>query len=224
MIQRIKNRFKAKIASFLLEFFPTQIATYRLPVEFRPNGRILIVAPHNDDELIGCGALISKYGGICDILVCTESEDDNTTKARHKESLQYCKKYGANLVRNKLMIDGNPKSLKRQNLRINLNEYAHIFVPSVFERHPDHVAITQLIMNETRRNPSELYFYEVWSSLPYFDFFCAHHQNKMDDMDIFNSQIESYPYKKLIENRSRYRAVGLNASFAEAYLKNKIDI
>lgn len=221
MIQRIKNRIKAKIASFLLKFFPTQIATYRLPVEFCPNGPILIVAPHNDDELIGCGALISKYGNICDVLVCTVNDDDKTTDTRQKESLQYCKKYGANLIPNKLMIDGKPKSLQRQNLKIDLIEYAHIFVPSVFERHPDHVAITQLILNETRKYPLELYFYEVWSSLPYFDFFCSHHQNKIDDMDIFHSQIASYPYKELIENRSRYRAVGLNSTFAEAYLKIK---
>ena len=34
--------------------------------------RILVVAPHPDDETLGCGGLLALYGTQCDVLVMTD--------------------------------------------------------------------------------------------------------------------------------------------------------
>ena len=34
--------------------------------------RILIVSPHPDDETIGCGGILAKYGSQCDVVVLTD--------------------------------------------------------------------------------------------------------------------------------------------------------
>ena len=40
--------------------------------ELQKNEKILVVAPHPDDESLGCGGLMSKYGKQCDVLLLTD--------------------------------------------------------------------------------------------------------------------------------------------------------
>ena len=43
-----------------------------MSLDIKKNDRILIVAPHPDDETIGCGGLMLKYGEQCEILLLTD--------------------------------------------------------------------------------------------------------------------------------------------------------
>lgn len=43
------------------------------------NDKILVVAPHADDESIGCGGLLSLYGNQTDLLLITDGSKGYTT-------------------------------------------------------------------------------------------------------------------------------------------------
>lgn len=41
-------------------------------LRIKESDRILIVAPHPDDETLGCGGILAKYGEKCDVLLITD--------------------------------------------------------------------------------------------------------------------------------------------------------
>ena len=51
-----------------------------MEVNFKKTDKILIVSPHPDDETIGCGGLLAKYGPQCDILMLTDGRLGNIEK------------------------------------------------------------------------------------------------------------------------------------------------
>ena len=42
------------------------------PLNINPKARILVLAPHADDETIGCGGFLLKYGKQCDVVLLTD--------------------------------------------------------------------------------------------------------------------------------------------------------
>ena len=49
--------------------------------ELQKNEKILVVAPHPDDESLGCGGLMSKYGKQCDVLLLTDGRRGKSEKS-----------------------------------------------------------------------------------------------------------------------------------------------
>lgn len=41
-------------------------------LELNPDDKCLVIAPHADDESIGCGGLLLKYPDNCDVVVLTD--------------------------------------------------------------------------------------------------------------------------------------------------------
>ena len=63
----------------LKRFWLNLINGYNLPnlpkikkLEIRPTDKICILAPHADDESIGCGGLLALYGKQCDVVLLTD--------------------------------------------------------------------------------------------------------------------------------------------------------
>lgn len=57
-----------------------------------PSDKICILAPHADDESIGCGGLLAKYGSQCDVILLTDGRlngngntPEETVKIREAE-------------------------------------------------------------------------------------------------------------------------------------------
>ena len=48
------------------------------PLVIKETEKILIVAPHPDDESIGTGGLLSLYSNQCDVIVMTDGRYGNT--------------------------------------------------------------------------------------------------------------------------------------------------
>ena len=55
-----------------------------MKLSFSSKDRILIVAPHPDDEAIGCGGILALYGDQCDVLILT---DGSKGKSKLRPSL-----------------------------------------------------------------------------------------------------------------------------------------
>ncbi|OAQ41764.1 hypothetical protein A5893_01215 [Pedobacter psychrophilus] len=148
-------------------------------------GKTLIVAPHADDESLGCGgviALLRKYNQAVYILLLS----DGTLS--HPNSLLYPKEKLRNLRENEILNaakvldvpaknvifcrynDRNVPGLGSTNFEsaladinkiINIINPQSIFVPWRKDPHPDHVAAYQLV-NHAETYHAKIYEYPIW--------------------------------------------------------------
>ena len=71
------------------------------PLVIKETEKILIVAPHPDDESIGTGGLLSLYSNQCDVIVMTDGRYGNTEiyyVILKTESLFYMKSISGKLI------------------------------------------------------------------------------------------------------------------------------
>lgn len=155
------------------------------PVVTRPScERAVVIAPHPDDETIGCGgcvALLADMGTKVDVIAASAGEagfarafgpSSARGRAREGELRDACAILGATLHEVLRFPDGEladcVDDLARQ-LDKALSSLAPelIFVPWPLDDHPDHRAVARASALCTRlEEATEIWCYEVWSALP----------------------------------------------------------
>lgn len=145
-----------------------------------PTGTTVFVAPHPDDEVIGCGGLIQrllKQGGELHIVIMTAGEGShqnccNTPKEQIKEvRRRLCTDIDTSLGLDGQQIhmfgypDGGIQTEHEETMRlqtlINKIKPDVIFVPHWGEGWPDHVNTRQIIRNIANHHTT-IYEYCVW--------------------------------------------------------------
>jgi len=146
---------------------------YKLPLD----KHILIVAPHFDDEIIGCGGLIqycNKNNCMCDVLFMTNGDDGSSSihpkllvDIRKKESknakkiIGYYNEYYLDIKDGFLHDD---KIIRKQVEKlVDLNKYSQIFVTPEYDSHNDHreaYKIINSILKNTKYSKKEVFVYE----------------------------------------------------------------
>lgn len=143
---------------------------YSIPKENElPADKVLVIAPHQDDESIGCAGTILKHtksGKKAEIAFCTHESND-----RMKESEKAASILGSK--RNHFLqfpirsLDGNKKF--EENLKMLLKKTAPeiVFVPFWFDNHPDHRAVSKAFIKiKNKIDPNiMIYAYSVWMPL-----------------------------------------------------------
>lgn len=155
--------------------------------------RIVIVAPHMDDEVLACGALIAKLPQkhSVHIIYATDGmkspapiiprHDEITPdlgKRRMQESCEAMKVLGVP-EQNLHFLCFPEAELQKQlsSLRRLLSEKLrtiapqHVFVPFRFDRHPDHLAVNRAVVSDFRQAESqpqviEYFVYHRWRLMP----------------------------------------------------------
>ena len=111
-----------------------------------PDDRILIVAPHPDDEALGAGGLLALYGAQCDVLVLTDGAkghkgvpEDEERKVRARQFLAEME-----LVRPRRHIMLGLPDARLWDYKTCLNGFDMTSYTKVFaaecDAHPDHAA------------------------------------------------------------------------------------
>lgn len=194
--------------------------------------RILIVAPHPDDESIGCGGLLSKYGSQCDILVLSDGrkgyrstdpvDENELVKIREDELRRAAAIASVNNVRFLKIHDGTVGENKDIIMQYDITPYSLIFVPNRWERHRDHCVVPGLFMKmkRTQHAKARLYEYEVWSPL-------AAPTDSIDITEVidtklqmvaqYESQTKYVDYCTMALSLSRYRGAGFQSGYAEVF-------
>lgn len=195
--------------------------------------KILLFAPHPDDEIIGCGGYLAQHvsHSQIQIIIVTNGEHGlnniSDSHIRQSECLAGLDEIGINqeqvvfwnFVDNQIPLHGQIVQLCREFVQhFNANE---ILLPAPTEQHPDHRRVTRAILKSlTNHWQGNLLFYETISSglsinhsIDISDYFSlktkalAHHK----------TQTEQFDYLSYIENLNQMRGCVIGTKYAEGY-------
>lgn len=199
---------------------------------FKPEDKILVVAPHPDDESIGCGGLLALYGRQCDILLLTDGRnghgssftgDEEELAAQREEELKKAAELAeVHEIRMLRIPDGDLYSHYSVVKKTDIRSYDYIFVTNHRESHEDHRASCRMLkkMIRAQRAKAVLVEYEVWTPLTrptrYLDI-TGVIGTKRRMIEQHASQIRDIDYAEKGISLSCYRGIHKNVKYAEAY-------
>lgn len=199
------------------------------------NDKILIVAPHPDDETIGCGGILAAFGPQCDVLLLTdgrlgkraEGQSEAETAAIRKAEFETVTAFfDVHRIRTLEIKDGQLSSCRKEVPSIDLSAYDLVFVPNRNERHPDHKAAYEIFRKMSRRQRTEarLIEYEVWSPILsancFFDVSDLI-EKKLNALHLYESQIRAIDYEAMVRGLNSYRGAPQHISYCEAYFSGE---
>ena len=134
--------------------------------------RVLVVAPHPDDEVLGCGGMLARHaqrGDAVRVIVCTDgagvASDAALAELRRTECLAACAELGIEDVQFLDFADGGLEASAEfaKRLADELARYAPelVYAPSKREYHADHRAACAVATDALRGTPARVLFYGV---------------------------------------------------------------
>lgn len=193
------------------------------PIELIPNegDKYLVIAPHPDDESIGCGGIMSVYPDLFDVLCLTHGDENDIRKTEMQNAMNYAgiKNLTMLNIRDKHIIDGQNEFDK-----FDIGKYDIIFIPYIFDQHKDHKAVSLLLLNKLKhcnyKRTLKIAYYEVWSAinmpLAYVNISNVI-ENKKNMINCHKSQIASKNYADKITALNSYRGLLRSLDAVECY-------
>lgn len=216
-------------------------------VKLSDKKKILVFAPHNDDEVLGVGGTIAKYvhGGY-EVYVCevTSGPDSERVKNIQNEALKAHSILGVK----KTFFLGLPavelSQLSRKQLNSEIDKIVHeikpniAFIPHKGDMHTDHYEVANSAMVALRppSNPQleAIYSYETlseteWNNPSPENIFVPNVWSDITDyleikksaMECFKSQVCMFPHPRSIEAidaLARYRGSTICVKAAESFM------
>lgn len=191
--------------------------------------KILIIAPHPDDEVIACGGFISRYASQIDVLCINSSgvkynwdtlSAEEIAEVRCNEFKDTMKKAGVKKYSiTKIwgvppMIDKIKGNFDKYASEFNFKEYDYILVPHKQDEHIEHRYVGNVLLKQILRKtgykPSlKIVRYELWSTINkpnYYEDITNFVQNKMDLIKNYESRKNSH-YGERILGLNKYRTL-----------------
>ena len=201
--------------------------------------RVLIIAPHPDDEVIGCGGVILNYleqGSDVTVVIVTNGEYGcfgDKTIDRNAECVSAWNGYDTLDIRFFGHKDSQITDSIMQQYRQIFEEKNPdvIYVPWILDRHMDHVLVNyylKRVFDELRLDRCVLAFYEVLyplyanKTVNISKFF----SNKKDILLKYQSQIRYLNLEQIITYQSQLRAAQIrlkSVQYAEAFCVCDVD-
>lgn len=180
--------------------------------------KILIVAPHPDDECIGVGGLLALYPNQCYVLVLTDGRigqsnysPDETVGIRKAELSKELR--SINVQYSCYAIEDGTLSKNIDLLDdFDFSKYTKIFVTSTSDGHPDHSAAYNIVKTalNLQNLKKEIYLYEVHNPLAnptHMLDITKVIDNKLSLIQCHRSQLKVIPYDRMAKSLAEYRAV-----------------
>lgn len=224
----------------LLFFLSQKVRTIfsNLTMVDKPEGKkILVVAPHPDDDIIGCGgtvALHRQLGHTVSMLYLTDGEKG----VRNMNATRSAEVRKNEAVRGAGKVDVTPDHLYYLHLRdgdvinqcgtnYDLRDILEevdpdvIYLPSFLEQHRDHYAANVLLKNNLI-NSVTIAAYEVWTPLVPNRLIniTATMEAKREALKQHASQLKELDYLDAVTGLNRYRAAMFRkeVEYAEAFI------
>lgn len=195
-----------------------------------PARAALVLAPHPDDEVFGCGGAIAQHisaGVAVNVVVLTDGALYGDPGVRQSECLAAATILGygepefwnlpdRGLRCDELLVQRLVKTIARLNADL-------VYAPSPWEVHPDHRQAYMLAVEAVRRSAqgTRLALYEVAAPLRPNRLLDISDlvETKQQAMRCFESQLKQQDYAAHLEALNRYRTytLGVHVRSAEAY-------
>ena len=200
---------------------------------------VAIIAPHPDDESIGCGGTICNHvndGDAVTAVFLSSGElglahlpGEEAARVREAEAQAAACVLGLEelifLRLADLSVDGSDEQAAvRLRRALSGAQPELVYVPHPLEAHPDHKATLPLVLNalrETDMRTATLLAYEVWTPLPDHD--CVNDvtsvmERKLEAIRCYHSQLEQFRYDDAASGLNAFRgALAGGCRYAEAF-------
>ena len=224
-VSAVKKFFVLNFHRFLINkiFKPfININLKPLPFEIIKGTKCLVIAPHPDDESIGCGGIMNLYPKCFDILCLTHGSNP----VRHEEFEKAMKILSPNNYGMMNLLDKDVISGYDEFKNIPIGEYDYIFVPYIYDQHRDHKAVSILLnklLQDKIQKPKKslkIVFYEVWSTINtpnYYTDISSVITKKILCISQHKSQ-DGANFAKRITGLNAYRGMLKSNEYSEAFL------
>jgi O-antigen biosynthesis protein len=194
-----------------------------------PASRVLVLAPHPDDEVFGCGGAILSHvraGHALRVLVMTDGSRNGDPDQRRRESRDAAQVLGYgepefwDIADRALRCD--EATVQRVVDAVAASRVDLLYAPSPWEVHPDHRQAAAIAAEAARATGVRLAYYELGAPLPpnvLLDI-TSISEAKQRAMHCFASQSKTQDYARQITALNEYRSYSLPRAVtsAEAYL------
>jgi LmbE family N-acetylglucosaminyl deacetylase len=217
------------------------LSIYDLPISRCDpgKGRVAVLAPHMDDEVLGCGGTIARHvtaGADVAVIFMTDGRHggrvdmspDDIVRVRKAEAHSAAKVLGVRAVTfldaEDTQLHADPEVADRLRKILERERPEIVYLPSVLEHHPDHRAASRVLLSATRGTVLrfECRSYEVWT--PLFPNCLVRVDEtihlKKEALNCYQSQLAIMDYMHSSIGLNAFRAMGLGSysgRFAEAF-------
>lgn len=200
---------------------------------------ILVIAPHPDDEVVGCGGALCRHaqrGDRMNVIYLTSGElglkklpREEAWKIREAEARDSAKILGLSdlffLRQPDWMIgDHIPTMVEAITPILKSTVPEMIYLPHQNDWHPDHQAAWPTVQEALKRSGirvPKLWAYEVWTPLGTFDEvvdISTVMSKKLRALRAHRSQLDEFQYIRAISGLNRYRGVlAAKVRYAEVF-------
>jgi len=224
------NNIDFKSANSVINSQVFQQLLLPLQVDIPVGKRVLVIAPHPDDEILGAAGLIikaKKSGCHISIIFLTSGAVDNYVVIE-KEARQVSDKIGVDDVYFLRMLDGgiidvNVDETELQKV-VGKCRPDIISLPFIFDGHTDHIYTNKLICNIDFEDSKKIDFwaYQIYSSIPtnvVIDI-TSIVDYKFDLMKVYKSQLNDFDFINWNKGLNAWNSVQLKSKqgkYAECY-------
>ncbi len=186
----------------------------------KDNDRLLIIAPHPDDECIGPGGVLALYPYLCKVIVLTDGRQGQGEVAPELEKeirkQEFAREMREAGVSDYEMLDYEDGSLMQHTdclENVDLSFFTKIFVTGIHDNHPDHTAACVSVRQALKKQAItdvEIYLYEVHEPLQEVTHMLDITKvmgKKRNLIRCHQSQLTSLSYDDMAESLASYRAL-----------------
>ncbi|RKI79318.1 hypothetical protein D7V90_15980 [bacterium 1xD42-87] len=186
----------------------------------KESDRILIIAPHPDDECIGAGGILAMYSALCRVLVLTDGRQGQGDAAPEIEKEIRKQEFAREMqflgITDYQMLEYEDGTLMQHTdclERVDLSCFTKVFVTGIHDGHPDHTAACVSVFQALRRqsiDEIEIYLYEIHAPLrevTHLLDITEVMERKQELIRFHQSQLGTLPYDRLAKSMAEYRAL-----------------
>lgn len=225
----------------ILNILKKETAVYPELLDKPQGAAVLVLSPHPDDDVVGCGGTLCKHhlsGNEITIIYLTDGRKGDPTftneqglvKERQKEAREAAKIIG---IDNLVFL--NHRDLKLRKSEETAGEMIElldkikpdiIYLPFFLDNHPDHIATNEIFVAACKNMECkfECYAYEIWTPLMpnrVVDI-SEHIEKKIDAIKQHKTQLKHINYVAKIKGLNAYRSITVpNARHVEAFFSCK---
>ena len=201
---------------------------------------ILVLSPHPDDDVIGCGGTLHIYhrrGARITIVYMTDGRkgnpkyDENSLVVQRREEAR--KATAVIGIDNLIFLDNKdtelsatPKTIKELQDILHKVKPEAVFLPFLLDNHPDHRATNDIFVKASfkYKAPLTCYGYEIWTPIStpnYAVNITDQIEVKKQSIEQHHSQTELCPINDCMSGLCKYRSLPYNLKdvYAEAFFQ-----